>query len=218
MRGLATRTNERHAVLAAGMAVVLFAPLFRWGLARPTVFWWWMSGLLLLLNIAILIARPDLRRQLGADFRTNPLKKLMAGTVSAAGLYLVFFLGRALLSALLPDSEQHISSVYLLRSALPSWFIALLLIAIIGPGEEIFWRVFLHQTFRARYGARNGLFLTASLYAAVHAGSGNPVLIVAALTAGLFWGWLYSSSRSAFVIISSHVVWDLSVFLVAPFS
>ena len=40
--------------------------------------------------------------------------------------------------------------------------------------------------------------------------------VLAALTAGLFWGLLYKRTGSALIIIVSHVVWDIAVFLVVP--
>lgn len=212
------RAKSIPIVLLAGVAAVLFAPLFRWGLAKPALFWWWMSGLLLLLNTSMLVSRPDLHRQLVSDFRSDAFRKLVIGIVSAAGLYLIFLAGRMLIRGWLPDSEQHISSVYLLRPALSAWLIALLMITIIGPGEEIFWRLFLQPRFCARFGDRTGLLIGALLYAGVHAGSGNLVLILAALVAGLFWGWLYATTSSASIIIYSHALWDVSVFVIAPFS
>ncbi|MBP7829055.1 MAG: CPBP family intramembrane metalloprotease [Kiritimatiellae bacterium] len=181
------------------------------------MFWWWMSGLLVILNGALLAWRPDLRRRLLADFSGGRMKKAGLGIASAAALYAIFLAGRFLLLHFLPASREHISSVYLVRPALPDWCIALLMIFIIGPGEEVFWRAYLQRALISRFGTACGLLAGALLYAGVHAGSGNPVLVLAALTAGLFWGWLYIATDSEFVIISSHVLWDVAVFLVAPF-
>lgn len=176
-----------------------------------------MSGSLVLLNGALLAWRPDLRRRIQSDFSSGLFAKSALGLASAAGLYAVFFTGRFIVLHLLPASGDHIARVYLLRPALPAWCIALLMIFIIGPGEELFWRVYLQQAMVSRFGMVKGLLAGALLYAGVHAGSGNPVLILAALTAGVFWGWLYLATDSAVVIISSHILWDIAVFLAAPF-
>ncbi|MBU1908414.1 MAG: CPBP family intramembrane metalloprotease [Verrucomicrobia bacterium] len=204
--------------MAATIAVVFFAPLFRWGLARPALFWWWMAASLVVLNGTLWMRQPAIRRLLLSDCSAGVLKKAAIGLGSAALLYGIFLAGRWILTGFFPAAEKNILQVYLLRPALPAWLIALLMILIIGPGEEVFWRVFLQQKMVARFGPAQGCLFAAILYAGVHAGSGNPVLVLAALTAGLFWGLLYSLTRSPISIIASHVSWDLAVFLVAPFS
>jgi hypothetical protein len=44
------------------------------------------------------------------------------------------------------------------------------------------------------------------------------MLIVAALVAGLFWGWMYMRYNSMVMNIVSHTVWDIAVFLILPFN
>jgi membrane protease YdiL (CAAX protease family) len=44
------------------------------------------------------------------------------------------------------------------------------------------------------------------------------MLILAALIAGLFWGFMYYRYRSLLANVVSHTVWDVAVFLVFPFS
>jgi len=56
-----------------------------------------------------------------------------------------------------------------------------------------------------------------ALYALVHVGSGNPMLVLAAAACGFFWGWLYMKTGSALLVIVSHTVWDIAVFLIVPF-
>jgi membrane protease YdiL (CAAX protease family) len=177
-----------------------------------------MVANLVVLNGTLLAVQPALRRVLLTDCSAGVLKKTAIGLGSAALLYGIFLSGRWVLSGIFPIAEKQILAVYLLRPALPSWLIGLLVIFVIGPGEEIFWRVFLQEEMVQRLGPVQGSLLAAVLYAGVHAGSGNPILVLAALTAGLFWGLLYSLTRSPVSIIVSHVIWDLAVFLIAPFS
>jgi len=42
------------------------------------------------------------------------------------------------------------------------------------------------------------------------------MLVLAAATCGLFWGWLYLRFRSVIILVVSHVLWDLAIFLFAP--
>lgn len=46
--------------------------------------------------------------------------------------------------------------------------------------------------------------------------TGNPVLLLAALVCGLFWGLLYHFTKSLPLVVISHTAWDLLVFLVFP--
>jgi membrane protease YdiL (CAAX protease family) len=65
-------------------------------------------------------------------------------------------------------------------------------------------------------GQTSGWLTAAALYAAVHAGSGNFMLVLSALAGGLFWGALYSWSRSVLLVAVSHAAWDGLVFLLFP--
>ena len=59
---------------------------------------------------------------------------------------------------------------------------------LIGPGEEIFWRGYLQRRWQERFGAGRGFLFAAALYAAVHAGSGNVMLVLAAAVCGAVLG------------------------------
>ena len=62
----------------------------------------------------------------------------------------------------------------------------MLLIFIIGPGEEIFWRGFLQRHFSIKTEKLTGFALVTFFYTAIHFGSMNVMLILAALSCGLF--------------------------------
>jgi membrane protease YdiL (CAAX protease family) len=61
------------------------------------------------------------------------------------------------------------------------------------------------------------LVLATALYSLVHAWSGNLPLLLAAFVAGLFWGGLFTWTGSLVPGIISHGLWDILVFVVAPF-
>lgn len=42
------------------------------------------------------------------------------------------------------------------------------------------------------------------------------MLVMAALTAGLFWGWLYWKTDSLVPCILSHAFWTVTVFILWP--
>jgi len=86
------------------------------------------------------------------------------------------------------------------------------MVFIIGPGEEIFWRGFLQRKWTEKHGSLTGLILAVLFYAGVHISSG------AAAVCGLFWGVLYLRYRSVIMLIISHTLWDLLIFLAFPIS
>ena len=62
-----------------------------------------------------------------------------------------------------------------------------------------------------------GFVVTTLIYALVHAGSLNFMLIMAALVAGAAWGLLYRLFPKNFAaIIISHALWDVAVFIWFP--
>ena len=96
--------------------------------------------------------------------------------------------------------------------------IAVLMIFIIGPGEELFWRGFLQRSLQNKIGNNLGFILATSIYTLVHLGSGNVMLVLAAGVCGLFWGYLYLRYGSITLNIVSHTLWDVTVFLWLPFN
>lgn len=203
-------------IFLAGMAVLLFVPLFIFGGFGPADFWWSMSGILGLLIGAALVSDRDFRPILRADFKADAVRKILLGAASAVVLYGVFFAGNAASRALFPFAEKGIASVYGFKSGASTLRIGLLLALVIGPGEELFWRGFLQRGFSARFGRGKGFAAAAILYTAVHLASGNPMLVMAAAVGGVFWGFLYLRSGSALLCAASHTLWDLAVFLFFP--
>ena len=92
-----------------------------------------------------------------------------------------------------------------------------LMLFLIGPAEEIFWRGYIQKQLSARWNPNIGFIVTTSIYALVHAGSCNFMLTMAALVAGAAWGLLYRFFPKHFAaIIISHALWDVAVFIWFP--
>lgn len=92
----------------------------------------------------------------------------------------------------------------------------LLILLLIGPGEEFFWRGFIQRRWQNRFGPLAGWVLASALYSLVHLGSGNVMLVLAALVCGLFWGGLYLRCRSLLSVAVSHALWDILIFVLFP--
>lgn len=204
--------------LAPGLAAAaLFGPLFLFRRIGPLDFWWSMSAVLAgLLVFGTALDRGWINR-IFREIHIGPARKILLGVLSAALLYAVFFAGNALSRIFLPFAGDGIHQVYSFKSGASSLRIAVLMSLLIGPGEELFWRGFLQRRWQIRFGTVTGFFLSTGLYTLVHVPSGNPMLVLAAGVCGLFWGWLYLRFHSVLLLVVSHTLWDLAVFLLLPF-
>ena len=200
------------------LAIILFSPMFVLRGLGAFDFWWWMSSNLVVLISLSLIIDLSYRDYLRSDFSSGIAKKMIYGILSAAILYFFFYLGNSLSRMLFDFAGEGISNVYAFKGDAEGIRIGLLMLLIIGPGEELFWRAFLQRHFQDRLGKRKGFILATVVYTGVHVLTGNLMLILAALVAGLFWGWMFMKYNSMVMNIISHTVWDISVFLLFPFN
>lgn len=193
------------------LAAVLFSLLF----AFPVMGFWLQlaATTMVLAAVGFIVDGSSLRLQLTTGLRLR--SDLIFGVLLAAVLYGVFFMGRSVLHWMFPPSADMIRSVYGLAHGSSPWAIAALLFLVVGPCEELFWRGFLQQRLSQAYGWK-GVVATAAAYTAVHVAAGNPVLIVAALVCGTFWGAMFFRSRRLMANIVSHAIWAAVIFAVAP--
>ena len=141
---------------------------------------------------------------------------IIVGIISAAVLYLIFLAGNYMLIHVSASSQAQIADVYKTRTQAPAGVIAFFLLVWIGPAEEIFWRGFIQQRLSRFFGSVSGYLMAAFLYAIVHVFSWNLPLFLAALTAGLFWGWLFRKYKSIWPCVISHSLWDAAIFVFFP--
>ncbi len=151
----------------------------------------------------------------------KPLLQVLGGVAIALVLWGIFWLGDKAAAWLFDFARPQVDSIYGMKSGLPTWLIAALLIFLIGPAEELFWRGYIQRTLtrilRGSNPANAAFAITAALYALVHIWSFNFMLIVAALVAGLVWGLIYKLYPKALpALIISHALWDVLVFVLMP--
>jgi hypothetical protein len=203
-----------RAWIALAAAAGAFSLIF---LGTSPPFWWRLSFCVVALCVFALALDSELPGALRRTRRFTGWREILLGLSSAAVLYAVFWVSNELAARWLAAAPQEVAQVYRLKTGTNPWVISLLLLGVIGPGEELFWRGYLQEQFSRRYGAR-GAFLAMLAYALVHAVSGNVMLILAALVCGVFWGVLYGVFRSVWVNMISHAAWTLAVFVLWPFS
>jgi membrane protease YdiL (CAAX protease family) len=209
-------SSARSTALISLLAAALFGPLLALRRLGPLDFWWGMS-----LSIVILVSLgymkdASYRASTRLDWREGVARKIGLGLATALLLYGIFWAGGSLSRAALPSAGKEIAAVYSFKQEASAIRMGLLIVLIIGPGEELFWRGFVQRRWESSLGRTSGWLAAAAFYAAVHAGSGNFMLVLAALVCGLFWGALYSWSRSVLLVAVSHTVWDGLVFLLFP--
>ena len=184
----------------------------------PFDFWWWMSANLAILLTICFIFDWEYLYLLRKDLSERLWKKIGIGLLSAFLLYLLFFAGNYLSRKWFNFAGSGIEGVYSFKGNAAGTRIALLMLLVIGPGEELFWRGYLQRKLSIRTGKWAGLIFALILYTGVHILTGNIMLIMAALICGLFWGWMYLKYNSMVINVVSHTVWDIVVFLVLPFN
>ena len=138
------------------------------------------------------------------------------GLGSAALLYGVFFAGDRMSALLFSFAPTQVGGIYGLAGKGSHVAIGLLLGLVLGPGEEIFWRGFLQRRLMSLLGPWTGFVVASLVYGGVHIASGNFMLVMAALVAGTFWGFMYVRLGRLWPLVISHVVWDIVVFLLLP--
>ena len=167
-------------------------------------------SILLLITIVLFLERNLI------SFKKITLRHILIGIISAIVLYFVFYAGNIISGYLFPFKDAQISSVYSNKAQGNSLLIGGLLLFVIGPGEEIYWRGFIQNFISKKFGENKGYIFATLLYAGVHIITLNFMLIIAALVCGLFWGWIYKKEKSLVPVIISHAIWDFTIFVLFP--
>jgi CAAX amino terminal protease family. len=201
-------SKNKTVVISLIIATLLWFLMF---VIKPFNFWIEMSlSILLLVTIALFSERNLI------SFKKITLRHILIGIVSAILLYFVFYVGNIISGYLFPFKDAQISSVYSNKAQGNSLLIGGLLLFVIGPGEEIYWRGFIQNFLSKKFGENKGYIFATLLYAGVHIITLNFMLIIAALVCGLFWGWIYKKEKSLVPVIISHAIWDFTIFVLFP--
>lgn len=150
----------------------------------------------------------------GVRFR---ISDIALGIVSACLLWGVFWIGDKLSQLMFSFARPEVNHIYDFKGDIQPWLLSALLLLVIGPAEEIFWRGYIQRQFSAKWGAGIGFIAATAVYSLVHIGSCNFMLVMAALVAGGFWGLAYRFRPDRLgALIVSHAVWDAAVFVWFP--
>lgn len=153
----------------------------------------------------------------------NPsAKSITIGLISALLLYLVFLGGNfavqnfGYLVGLHSTSEE---TIYSTIAAHPLYLQVAILI-FDAFGFESYFRGTLQNFFMSRISINRGkagsIFLAALCDSLVHILSFNPLWVVTTFIADSVWGLTFYSTRDLGSNVTSHLIWDLVIFIVAP--
>lgn len=175
-------------------------------------FWWMMTASACVLSLFASLFAPGWWR----DVRFSAAE-ICLGVLIAVVLWGVFWTGDKLSQMLFDFARPQVDLIYGMKEGESPWLLTALMLFLIGPAEEIYWRGYVQKTLSARWNPNVGFVVTTAVYALVHVGSCNFMLTMAALVAGVVWGLLYRLFPQHFgAIILSHALWDVAVFVWFP--
>lgn len=195
-------------ILAAVLWSIMFLPV-----TAPHInFWWMMTGSACILSTLSTIFNPGWWKRVKLSGRG-----VLEGIAIAVALWGLFWIGDKLSQIIFNFARGQVDLIYGMKEGESPWLLTALMLLLIGPAEEIFWRGYVQQTLQNRWNPNAGFVVTTLIYAIVHAGSCNFMLVMAALVAGAAWGLLYRLFPDKFfAIILSHALWDVAVFVWFP--
>ncbi len=142
----------------------------------------------------------------------------LMGAGIAVLLWCVFWLGDKCSQWLFDFARPQVDMIYGIKEGISPTLVGFLLLLLIGPGEEIFWRGFVQRRLSEHYSPNVGFILATAAYTLIHVSSLNFMLVMAALVCGLAWGLLYRLIPQHFTaIVISHALWDAAAFVWFPF-
>ena len=194
------------------IAAVLWTVMFSPWTAPYVNFWVTMTFSGMTLTLYSTWASPGWWKDVRLD-----IDNVVMGVVLAAALWGVFWLGEFFSTMLFDFARPQVDMIYGMKEGENPWVLTALMLFIIGPAEEIFWRAYLQKNLSSRWNPNIGFVVTTILYSIVHLSKFNFMLIMAAMVAGFVWGLAYRLFPEKLgAIILSHALWDCAVFIWFP--
>ena len=202
----------RKPVIGICMAAILWTIMFSPWTAPHVNFWIMMTCSGLTLTLYSTWAEPRWWKDVKFD-----LQNIVAGVLIAVVLWGVFWVGDRLSSLMFDFARPQVDMIYGMKAGENPWVLTALMLFIIGPAEEIFWRAYIQKNLSRRWNPNVGFVLTTLVYSLVHISKFNFMLIMAAAVAGFVWGLAYRFFPEKLgAIIISHALWDCAVFIWFP--
>lgn len=194
------------------LAAVLWTIMFSPWTAPHVNFWVMMTCSGLVLTLYSTWAAPGWWKDIRLD-----LTNIVLCVLLAAALWGIFWIGDRLSSLMFDFARPQVNMIYGMKEGENPLVLTVLMLFIIGPAEEIFWRGYIQKNLSARWNPNMGFIVTTLIYSLVHVSKFNFMLIMAAAVAGFVWGLAYRFFPEKFgAILLSHALWDCAVFIWFP--
>ena len=209
------KRSERHLYVSISIALILWFIMFSKLTSGIANFWVEMSISAVALSI---LALTGLRgEKMSCTGLKEILLQIVAGVTIAFALWGIFWIGNAVSSILFDFARPQVEDVYGMKTGTSPMLIGILLLVLIGPAEEFFWRGYVQRTIANLKNPAVAFVITLAIYSFAHIWSGNFMLVMAAMVAGAVWGLLYWWKPSLLpALIVSHALWDALVFVILP--
>ena len=194
------------------LAFLLWTLMFSPWTAPHLPFWWAMTFSACTLTVLSTVFSPGWWKHLRWS-----VSNILLGFAIAIVLWCVFWVGNEVSQWLFPFARPQVNLIYGMKAGESPWLISALLLFLIGPAEEIFWRGYVQRRLSLRYNPNVGFLLATACYTLVHVASLNFMLVMASMVCGIAWGGLYRLFPHRFpAIVLSHALWDAAVFVWFP--
>ncbi len=196
-------------LIAALLWFLMFSP---W--TAPHInFWYMMTASAVIL---IILSLPSVIK---SQERMAPLGRgLFIGVAIAVFMWVVFYVGDKMSQWMFDFARPQVDTIYGMKGTTSPTYIAIALLLIIGPAEELFWRGYVQERMQTLWGKNTGFIVATLVYTLIHIWSFNFMLIMAALVCGVCWGFIYRLDRRLLpALVISHALWDACAFVFIPF-
>ncbi len=175
---------------------------------KHDVFWYLYTATML-----FLISYSIVNEKIDDELATKHF--MIFGIISGLILYIIFVIGNWLLTILPGSLDADVTKLYRYFSPTLIWHY-LVLIFILVPGEEIFWRGYVQKKLRACTNGWKAIIIASILNASVFYYANNTALMLAAFVGSIFWGFLYEWKKSIPLLIISHLIFILLLAVFIP--
>lgn len=148
-------------------------------------------------------------------------RSIAVGIISSLLLYGIFYVGNYFIKIYSPlgIGSSGETSIYSTIGSHPL-YLQVVILLLDAFGFESYFRGNLQTFFSSRIANGKakvgGVFLSAICDSAIHIISLNPLWVVTTFLADSIWGLTYHYTKDLGSSISSHLIWDIVIFIVAP--
>ncbi|WP_033541711.1 CPBP family intramembrane glutamic endopeptidase [Planococcus sp. CAU13] len=173
------------------------------------IFWYMYTfAILILMSAAIMFS------EIKDELRT--WQSLAYGLTAAAAMYFILFAGYHLLRLFEVGAVRPTAEFLSVFTPASVWHF-LLLMFIVVPGEELFWRGFVQQQLKQYLPVPLAIGIGSVLFGLTLWLAGFWPGIFAGITVGMILGYLYEKKRSIPLLIVAHLLLILFIFIIFPF-